>query len=330
MSIFSKKKRRNNDASDASQGSSPGEQSSGLIGVFASAKARSELDSAALESAYFLTEAHDESRRDALERFLDEGADLILVLGSDAVVAEILTLHRRHFGAHRTPLNLAVMAVGAVHTVADALGAGAPSPKALKQLSRAHRAGGLKRRRLPMLKITSSALPASQYGFACGAGLFYDIFEGFHRGAGERSSSVIAAGSVLSGMAKRLVMSGSAAPKLVQARISVDGKPHAESFGFWLAGSLESSWFGLHLASEHPSFRSGDTPRELLSQVTQSRLKPDFLRALGGTASKPNAGFRRIHIDGSAGYVLDGELYDPDKPYILQIEPAAPAVFYSL
>lgn len=330
MAIFSKKKRKNKVAESATQRPKKGEQSGYSIGVLASQRALSRLDSKVLDAPCFLKERRDESRQEALGRFLDADADLILVLGPDALVGEVLTLHRRHFSAHRTPLNLAVMAVGAVHTVADALGSGVPTSKALKQLMSALESGALRRRRLPMLKITSSVLPASQYGFACGAGLFYDIFESFHRGGADRSNGVLAASSVLGGMAKRLVFSGSAALKPVQARISIDGQPYVEEFGFWLAGSLESSWFGLHLSADSASFRSGDSPKELLAQVTQSRVQPSFLRSMRAAGSDETTAFKRIHMDGSAGYVLDGELFDPNRPYTLQIKSAAPAVFHTV
>jgi|GEM_PF-3507450 len=301
-----------------------------LIGVMASAGALSQIDPKALDAQNFLKIGPEETYRDALGRFLDAEVALILILGPDALVGEVLTLHRRHFSAHRTPLKLGVMALGAVHAVADALGAGAATPRALKQLTRALEAGTLQRRRLPTLKITSSARPASQYGFTWGAGLFYDIFEGLHRGGGERSGGILAATSLLSGMAKRLVLDGSAAFKPVQARVSVDGQPHAEQFGFWLAGSLETSWFGLRLGADGACFRSGDSPRELLAQVSESRVTPGFLRAMRADDSNDCAAFERIQMDASTGYVLDGELFDPDRSYTLQIKPAAPALFYTI
>lgn len=301
-----------------------------LIGVMASEAALSQLDPKALDAPNFLRAERIETRKDALGRFLDAEAALILVLGSDALVGEVITLYRRYFSAHRTPLRLAVMAAGAVHGVADTLGAGAPTPRGLKQLTAALEQGALQRRRLPTLKITSSARPASQYGFTWGAGLFYDIFEGLYRGGARRSGGILAATSLLSGVARRVVTDGSAAFKPVQARVSVDGQAHAEQFGFWVAGSLELGWFGLRLGAERACFRSGDSPGELLAQISKSQAVPGFLRAMRAGGSEDCTPFERIQMDASTGYVLDGELFDPDRAYTLQIKPGEPALFYTI
>lgn len=327
MSFFSKNKPTNRAPQSSAHRSSGGAaKDGGLIGVIATAQALAEVEPEVWALPGFLKPGIDETHREALGRYLNAGVELVLVLGSDALVGDVLTLHRRDFRTHRTPLNLAVMEVGAPHTVADALGFGAPSLKACSQLKDALQKGALSRRRLPTLRVTSSSLPAAHYGFACGAGLFYRIFETFHRHTG----GIAAAGSVLSRVARRLITGGSSGFESVQARLSVDGQPHAEAFGFWLAGSLDSSWFGLNLGEGGAGFRSGETPRELLGQVAKSRMRPSFLRAIRPVEGDVVIDFGCIHMDGSAGYVLDGELFDPDKPYMLQIEPGAPALFYTL
>jgi hypothetical protein len=205
-----------------------------------------------------------------------------------------------------------VMRTDAQTLVADQLDAPGPTPKSFRHLKSALLETGLQRRLLPTLKVSSSARNAADYGFSFGAGLFYGLFEAYRRARPVAGGSMAA---TLGRMAREQVLGGGATLAPVRARVSVDRRPEGESLGYLVASSVQRSWLGLSMHDEHPvSFRMGESGTELAGKVAKSRALPRLLQSK--QQARP---FETIHLDWSAGYVLDGELYEPARPYVLQV-----------
>lgn len=302
-------------------------------GILAEAGVLADVDAVLGAEPFFRLADPEQPHKDALAQFLDAGISHVLLVGSDALIAEVLTLHRRHFSAHDTPLQLSVMRAGAVHTVGDLLGSETPTRRALARFKSAVLKDKLQRRQLATLKITSSALPAAQYGFNMGAGFFYPLFEAFQRsavkpGGGRMLSQATAlsatAASLFGNALRRGIGQGQPHLEPTAARLSIDGHPAADQFGYLLASSLERGWLGLRMLPDSPSLMRGDSGRELLARVAAARALPTFLQS----AEIPAAAFGQIQLDMASGYVLDGVLFQPEKPYVLQAKAGQPVFFW--
>ncbi|QDG49748.1 hypothetical protein FIV42_03050 [Persicimonas caeni] len=302
----------------------PGRPSSDpKVGVITEHSAIAGFDQTVFADGVYVPAAPDETKVASLGRLLDQEVDVVAVVGDDRLVADVLSTHRRHFRTHPTPLRLFVMRAGQFTRVADALDAPALEPKTFRRLKSALLAGNLNRRLLPTLKVTSSAQPSAQLGFSFGAGLFYRLFEAYHRAG---ASTVGAVSSTLGRIAREMLLESTSALEPVKARVAVDGRPRADSIGFLLASSLKHSWLGLHLLEERDiSFRMGNSSAELIREVAKARALPRFLRSDSGAEA-----FERIHIDWTGGYVLDGELYEPSMPYVVQVKEGPVAHFVTL
>lgn len=292
------------------------------VGVVADPDALANFDESVFADGIYSRQAPDESLEQGLERFLDDECDVVAVIGGDALVGELLGVYRRRLHRHATPLRLFALQAGAQSVLGRALDAPELSPKAFRKLKSALLDGRLNRRLVPTLKVSSSARPAADYGFSFGAGLFYKLFEAYHR-AGPSAMGAVA--GTLGRIARDMFAEG-ASLQPTPARISVDRRPVGESVGYLLASSLETSWLGLSLLSERgSSYRTGASGRQLLKEVAKSRALPRFLDTGAGAKS-----FDTIHIDWSGGYVLDGELFEPAHPYVIQLAEGPLAHFVTL
>lgn len=302
----------------------PGRTSSDpKVGVITEHTAIAGFDKTVFADGVYLPAAPDESKVARLGRLLDQKVDVVAVVGDDRLVADVLSTHRRHFRTHSTPLRLFVVRAGQFTQVADALDAPPLEPKSFRRLKSALIAGELNRRLLPTLKVTSSADPSARLGFSFGAGLFYRLFEAYHRAG---PSAVGAVTSTLGRVAREMLLESSGALEPVRARVAVDGRPRAEAIGYLLASSLKRSWLGLNLREEHDvSLRLGDSGTDLIREVAKARALPRFLRPRAGAEA-----FERIQIDWTGGYVLDGELFEPSMPYVIQVKAGPVAHFVTL
>lgn len=293
------------------------------IGVIADRKALSDFDQTVWADGVYVPAAPDEPRLETMRRMLDQKVDVIAVAGGDRLIADILSVHRRHFRTHPTPLRLFAFDTGQLTTVADHLGAPAMTAKSFRRLEGALRDGRLNRRLVPTLKVSSSASPAARLGFSFGAGLFYRLFEAYHRAG---SSGVGTLVSTVRQFGRDMLVDAGKTFEPVRARVAIDGRPQAEAIGYLLASSLDVSWLGLGFLEDRKlSFRIGQTGGELVRTVAKTRATPKFLRSPTGAEA-----FDRIHIDFSGGYVLDGELFEPSKPYVVQVEQGPVAHFVNL
>lgn len=293
------------------------------VGVLIDPDIVGEIDDSVFGGAHYLGRGNDETAAQALERMLESGIDLLALVGDDRFVGRIVTLYIRQFRNHPNPLRIFVAVKGELTTVADALDAPEHSGKTFRRMMSALREGRLERRMLDTLKISSSARPSAEYGFSFGAGAFYRVFEAYHRAAPSRAGAVA---STLMRLAGDAVSGGSAGLEPVRARFAVDGRPMGESLGYLLASSLETSWLGLSAArSNTPGLRLGESSAELVKQVARSRALPKLLR---GRATHDT--FDRIHLDWAGGYVLDGELYEPSSPYVVQVKKGPTVHFVTL
>ena len=282
------------------------------IGVLADPDAVDGFDASIWEHPPYLLRDGDEQLAATLGRYLDARCDVVAVVGGDAFLGEVVTAYQRRFRKHPAPLRLFVMRCGKPDTVAQGMGAPELSVRSFRRLASAVNEGQLNRRLLRTLKVTSSARAAAQFGFSFGAGLLFGIFEAMQRSQPSRFGALPA---VVARLTHEAVVGGGGSLQPVPGRVAVDSSPVAEQFGYLLASSLQESWFGLKMNERVDiSYRMADSSRELAKQLARSRAIPRLLRSARGE------GFERIHIDWSAGYVLDGELYQPSKPYVIQLE----------
>lgn len=301
------------------------------VGVIARPDIIQRLDPEVWRDPFYLLRDPEEPVKEALGELLDAGVSTTLVLGPDALVSEVFTQHRRHFSGHPTPLKLSVLKSGLFHSVAEALGAGRAGEKELRRFKYAAERGRLKRAQLGTLKVSSSALGGARYGFSCGMGVFYDLVETAYRaggrvgGAGRLAQTRRLGRTALAALnrgVKQFAFEGGQAAEPLRARVSVDGHPRAERFGYLLMSSMRVSWLGVRFAPGG-GYLLGDSARRLAALVAKNRALPAFLQ----DESEDLAPFETIHVDSSAGFVLDGELFKPAGPHILQVKPGPPVFF---
>jgi hypothetical protein len=132
--------------------------------------------------------------------------------------------------------------------------------------------------------------------------------------------------SALGSMASRLMQQfGNGAEAILEShgsRVSVDYEPESEKLDYLLATALSSTWLGLPGRTDgSPVWFGGASGRQFLTRLAGSAALPSFL---GGGGAEP---FERIHIDGSNGFVVDGELYDPGEPHVLEVSKGRPVTF---
>lgn len=259
---------------------------------------------------------------EVLEEMLDARARLFVVVGDDGYLGRVLTLYHRHLRGHTTPFRLCVVDAGADSVVADTLDAPKLSKRNVAALARKARVDDLDRTSLSTLRVTSSAREAADLGFSFGAGLLFELFEASRRAS---SSGLSGIASELGRLGRRTLFDGEAG-SMEGARLAVNRRPARAAPAYLLAGSLDRSWFGLKLRDDAPrSYRAGDSTSSLVGQVARNRAVPRLLDS--GSDAEP---FETIHIDWSHGYVLDGQLFEPARPYVVQVAEGPPAHFFSI
>jgi hypothetical protein len=304
------------------------------IGVIVDRRTLSDFDETVWSDGIYVPAAPDEPKVATIGRMLDQKVDVIAVAGGDRLIADVLSVHRRHFRHHPTQLRLFAFDTGQLNEVASHLDAPPLAAKSFRRLERAVIDAALNRRLLPTLKVTSSAKPAARVGFSFGAGLFYRLFEAYHRGGwsatGTKGSGVTSRVSSLVSsvgqLGKDMLVDAGRSFEPIRARVAIDGRPRSEEIGYLLASSLDTSWLGLSLLEERElSFRMGQSGGDLARQVAKARALPRFMQK-----ARVAEAFDRIHVDFSGGYVLDGELFEPSKPYVVQVEAGPVAHFVTL
>lgn len=242
----------------------------------------------------------------------------IVIDGDDRLVSTIITAYRRWQTPGTPEGRFCPIHTDAFATIASDVGAPERQPGLPARL--ADRAAG---ERWSMttresIRVTPSTEPASQYGFTFGAGLWFALFEMQYR-TGTRSTGW---GRALGEWAKELLSSdGESRFQPETGRVSIDYEPWGETLGYALISGLETTWFGESFGGDSLQWRAGESGRTFVREATTSRAMPSFFRE--GTGES----FDRIHLDWTGGYVLDGELYDPDVPYVLQLAPGPEITF---
>ncbi len=263
----------------------------------------------------------DELEQGTACRAVETDARLIVLDGDDRLVSRAVTAYQRRHRGRPAPLELLPLEVGRFCRVAREVGGPRPTDRFAERLA----AGEIRSQTTAMhrraLRVTSSALPAPVWGFSAGSGLVYRLFEMLLRSEGGGFSGLR---SVVAQFADGLA-GGERRFDTVGARISVDYRPEGDDLGYLVASGLERSWLGLRAASDQrPGWQGSDSAGELVRAVAGAATLPDFLGRTGG------AEFRRIHIDGPGGFVVDGELYEPDAAHVLQIAPGPEWTFAGL
>ncbi|MEM1350197.1 MAG: hypothetical protein AAGI01_16680 [Myxococcota bacterium] len=244
---------------------------------------------------------------------LRAGVEVAAVQGGDRFVAQLATVHRQQWAGHSTALRwlpLDLSEHGAASTVVAAnLDAPAPERKLARRIERAIKRGKLTSRAISALRVTSSLAPTWELAFTVGAGELLGLFEEMAR------SRLGYAGRI--GAALRSIDEDAVGPSGPRppARISLDATPHPDT-AWALLSALERSWFGLPM---QPRGSSGE-PRALLGDSLAS-LAPLLARARTPLARRDlgAARFDTAHFDMLDGYVLDGQLVEPTRPYVLQV-----------
>jgi len=262
-------------------------------------------------SMHVPVETVEQLEKGRASRTVEDLGETIVIDGDDRVVSRALTAYRRTYAGRERPVQLVPLRTGSVHRVADAVGGPRPSERLARQLAEAGAPDHWHSHDEPTLRVTTSARPAPLWGFSLGAGIVYRLFETVLRTEGEGLSGL---GSMASRLARRF---GEEANRDVAARgdrVSVDYEPLGDSVGYVVATALSSTWLGLSRGgTAGPVWWRGDSGREFVRNVASSAAIPGFLG--GGSAET----FGRLHIDGPGGFVLDGALFDPGEPHVLEV-----------
>lgn len=244
-------------------------------------------------------------------RAIESQARVIVLDGDDRLFSRAMTAFRRHHRGRERPLEFLPLQVGRFHRLADEVGAPKPTLRVRKRLARVGREGVETKRRRRTLRVTSSAYPAPIWGFSAGAGLFFRMFEILLRSDGRGLSGL---GSVVSQIAREVTSGPEQRFEPLGARVAVDYEPWSERLGYLVASGLETSWLGIQIAEERSArWLGSETASGFVTKLASTAALPGFLQ---GTDARE---FERIHVDGDGGFVVDGELYDPGEPHILQI-----------
>lgn len=260
--------------------------------------------------------AGDDARgvAEAVGAALEAKPSALVVDGDDRLVSAVVTAMRRRAPGERPAGDapaLLPLATGDYQTVAGLLGGPRTTVGLPGKLLRALRKGYWTRARLPTVRVLASCEPAPLWGFSFGAGILFTLFEAHHRSGGRGLSGL---GGTVSRLAREFATSGGERLQARSGRMTVDWEPWGESIGYVVASGLTKTWLGLQPGDGEEARWLGDPAGgDFLRKVAGSRAVPRFLRGAQGEA------FERIHIDWSGGFVLDGELYDPGVPYVLEV-----------
>ena len=255
-----------------------------------------------------------ESAPEAVRAALETRPEVVVVDGDDRLISTAITEMRRA-GVDSEPLVLPV-GNGPYRTVGRRTERSASDTHAVETIASELEDGRGEVLEVPTLRVTSSTDAAPRWGFNIGAGILFPLFEAHHRAGGSGLSGL---GGAVSQLAQRAATTGSEAFEARRGRVVADGQPWGERIGYLLVSALATSWLGLQMADrDGPSWVAGEAGGEFVRRLARNRALPGFLNESAGSS------FEGIQIDWSEGFVLDGELVDPGRAYVLDIRPGAP------
>ena len=250
-----------------------------------------------------------EARREALGDALESSGGVLMICGADDLVGRVVTAYWRAPELGALPLSLVALDLG------DSLSAplsGSLDPA--EAASRRHEGvSSWQRESVKTLKVTASTEAAARFGFSLGVGWVHRAYEARRRreqGAGQ-------AAAAWARLATDSWRQDDGLP--VAQRLTVDGAPRDSGSGSLVATTLPRTFFGLGGGAPGPKLWANLPTATLIRQA----LTPDALeRGAPGAAA-----FSCVHLDAPTGWVLDGELLDPDPAALVQIIPG-PAVTF--
>jgi hypothetical protein len=252
----------------------------------------------------------DELEEGRASRSHESLASVIVLDGDDRLVSRAVTIYRRQFRGRERPLRFLPLQTGRFTTVASAVGAPKSLPRMAERIA-SDGSIGWNETRIPALRVTSSARSAPLWGFSAGAGLFFRLFETYYRSAG---GGIAGLGAAVGELLKGMTSGGGGRLEPVSARVTVDYEPWGDRLGYLLASTLDASWLGLPVEAASPmGWMAGESAQQLAKKLAGSAALPKFMQT-----SRAEQG-RRIHVDSTGGFVVDGTLYDPGEPHVLQL-----------
>jgi len=255
-------------------------------------------------------------------RAVESQARLIVLDGDDRLMTRALTVYRRHHRGREKPLDFLPLKTGRFRRIAEELGAPEPSARLADRLADGTVRSQTETHSRRALKVTSSAEAAPVWGFSVGSGLMFRLFEMLLRSEGAGLRGVR---SAVTELARELTNRAGRRFEPVRARVTVDYESRTNQLGYLMASGLEQSWLGVRLADgDRPGWQASESARGFVTNMAGAAAIPGFLR---GTRAED---FERIHIDNGGGFVVDGELYDPGVPQVLQIAPGPTIDFVTL
>ncbi len=258
----------------------------------------------ALRDLHAEAPADDAAMISALRRLLARSPSAVAVAGDDRFLARALTAHWHHL--RELPLRVSpLLASGDATCVARGLGVDDDLDDAAEKLLRAMRRDKLRDVSHPSLRVTASALPASELAFGWGARAIFSLWENARRSALPGKAGKGAA------LAELLVR----AQEAPAGAILHDGAELNDAA--LLVAATPQSWFGLDLGADAaPRLRAAATISDLTAQLARSRAPIGLLRGRAGSAP-----LGRVVADGLDGWVIDGELVTPSQPGALMVQP---------
>lgn len=263
-------------------------------------------------SGVFITRSLPDLDR-AVEAIRARPPQVIACLGGDGALHHLTGALLRHFEPGRAPV-LLPLAGGTLNGLARAFGTGGAPEATLRAALTRIGAGPVPCRTLPVLEIADPAEPARRYGYTFAAGLPARACRIYYRGApgarGVIRVSLLAAASAAGGGAF-------AAPDPL--RLWIDGREAAPPHSF-VAGVVDRPF--LWFAPFGPAGPPGAAFRIAAASLPPRAMVPRLWRIFRGRCRHPGlrlGGADRVRLEGGGGYVIDGEMFAPDREFDLRL-----------
>ncbi|RDV38692.1 hypothetical protein DV096_07750 [Bradymonadaceae bacterium TMQ3] len=242
-----------------------------------------------------------------LHELAADEVELLAVYGDDALVGRVISALLGEVNLVASGMRVWPCGPRGASVVGEALASEMKPSRAARIMLEA---AGWPVQMTPTLKVSASTHSGARYGFSFGAGWVY-------RARRAQSEAQKGAGRLVSAVARlasdtlREAQAQDVAARMRVARAIVEMHQ-----GSVVATSLERTWYGLRNPAAKPALWAHIPTRALVSQG----LKPELLESVGEGAGRA-AELDELVLDAPAGWVLDGELFEPEESCVLRVSP---------
>lgn len=247
--------------------------------------------------------------REVLGEALEASGGTLMVYGADDLVSRVVSTYWGAPELGALPLSMLALDVGD-SLVAPLSGNLTPT---MAQAERLRGGQEWQKESVGTLKVTASTEAQARYGFSFAVGWIHRAYEARQRrqeGAGQ-------AAAAWARLATDSWRQDDGLP--VAERLTIDRSPRDSGMGSLVATTLPRTFFGLGGGAPGVKLWAQLPTTTLIRQA----LTPEALDR-GSPGSRT---FSCVHLDGPAGWVLDGQLLDAEPAGLLQVVPG-PAVTF--